>query len=66
MCLHLPGVGEEIGIERRRLRRGERDVGQETLEMVRLGDEFGPGECRNYFHSCGYSNARSNREPLIP
>jgi transposase len=29
-------------------------------------DEFGPGECRNYFHSCGYSNARSNREPLIP
>ena len=27
-------------------------------------DEFSPVECRNYFHSCGYSNAKSIREPL--
>jgi len=27
-------------------------------------DEFGPGECRNYFNSCGYLAATPNREPL--
>jgi transposase len=27
-------------------------------------DEFLPEECRNYFHSCGYTAARSTGEPL--
>ena len=27
-------------------------------------DEFSPGECRNYFRSCGYSVAIAAREPL--
>jgi transposase len=29
-----------------------------------LSVTFAPDECRNYFTSCGYSNATPSREPL--
>jgi hypothetical protein len=29
-----------------------------------LSAAFAPDECRNYFRSCGYPDARPDREPL--
>ena len=46
-----------------------RAAAKRTVESLwqylgRVLDEFLPDECRNYFASCGYPTATSNREPL--
>ncbi len=53
----------------RKLKAKLRAAGRRALEELwrsvgAVIDACGPGEGRNYFHSCGYPTARPTREPL--
>jgi transposase len=48
-----------------RLRAAAKRTIREVEDLLgELTDAFAPAECRNYFRSCGYSDATPTREPL--
>ena len=69
---YLPAYSPDLNpIEKAfsRLKAGLRAAAKRTVPEVEdllgeLSASFAPAECRNYFRSCGYSAATTEREPL--